>query len=367
MQPDYYQILGISKNADDKTIKLAFRQLALRWHPDRNPGNNTAHQQFQEISEAYQVLTNKTMRRDYDLKQEYSDFHSSYYGAEEASTTYSRYRHKPPPPGAYRNPTGKKEFTRKAYIMAYGTVALIIIIAVILPVTLNMVSSEVNYNKGLEFYEEKDFQSAVDHFVYATRDFGTKNVEASLMIAHIMIFELKNYSYALGKINTGLKYCDAEQDSLRNELHFLKGICLQHGGRQGEARDLYMLIKDHDNHYDSAQLNLGIILTVTDSDYKSGEQIFQQLIDRSVYINEAQYYMAMCLQHQDKHKKALSYYTELYKRGYEIPSVLYHRALSNIKLKNRKDACDDLGKASRYNLMEARKLYRSYCFTDSIL
>lgn len=63
---DYYEILGVPRNATQEEIKRAYRRLALKYHPDRNPGNKEAEEKFKEISEAYQVLSDPEKRAIYD-------------------------------------------------------------------------------------------------------------------------------------------------------------------------------------------------------------------------------------------------------------------------------------------------------------
>lgn len=63
---DYYSILGISKSATADEIKKAFRKLAVKYHPDRNPDNKQAEEKFKEISEAYEVLGDADKRKKYD-------------------------------------------------------------------------------------------------------------------------------------------------------------------------------------------------------------------------------------------------------------------------------------------------------------
>ena len=55
---DYYEVLGVDKNASDADIKKAFRKLARKYHPDVNPGDKDAEAKFKEINEAYDVLSN---------------------------------------------------------------------------------------------------------------------------------------------------------------------------------------------------------------------------------------------------------------------------------------------------------------------
>lgn len=63
---DYYQILGLDKNADDKAIKNAYRKLARKYHPDLNPNDKEAQKKFQELNEANEVLSDPEKRKKYD-------------------------------------------------------------------------------------------------------------------------------------------------------------------------------------------------------------------------------------------------------------------------------------------------------------
>jgi curved DNA-binding protein CbpA len=65
--PNYYDILGISQNATQDEIKRSFRNLALKYHPDKNRNSEESKQKFMKIIEAYEVLSDERSRRDYDI------------------------------------------------------------------------------------------------------------------------------------------------------------------------------------------------------------------------------------------------------------------------------------------------------------
>ncbi|MGB8510414.1 MAG: DnaJ domain-containing protein, partial [Pyrinomonadaceae bacterium] len=63
---DYYEVLGVSRTANETDIKSAYRKLAVRYHPDKNPGDAAAEEKFKEAAEAYSVLSDAEQRPRYD-------------------------------------------------------------------------------------------------------------------------------------------------------------------------------------------------------------------------------------------------------------------------------------------------------------
>ena len=63
---DYYEVLGVNRDASDEDIKKAYRKLAMKFHPDRNPDNPKAEEQFKEAKEAYEILSDPQKRPAYD-------------------------------------------------------------------------------------------------------------------------------------------------------------------------------------------------------------------------------------------------------------------------------------------------------------
>lgn len=77
---DYYKILGVSENASLDEIKKSYRKLALKYHPDRNPGQKGAEEKFKEISEAYYILSNPQKKQEYDTFRK-GGFYGGFEGA----------------------------------------------------------------------------------------------------------------------------------------------------------------------------------------------------------------------------------------------------------------------------------------------
>lgn len=82
---DLYQVLGVSKTASAAEIKKAYRDLAFKYHPDRNPGDKSAEEKFKQISAAYSVLGDDQKRAQYD---QYGAAGQAQYGSQPGSNTY---------------------------------------------------------------------------------------------------------------------------------------------------------------------------------------------------------------------------------------------------------------------------------------
>ena len=78
MAEDYYKLLGLDKKATTEDIKKAYRKLALKWHPDKNPNNKAAEEKFKKISEAYAVLSDPKKREEYDTFGSADQFRQRY-------------------------------------------------------------------------------------------------------------------------------------------------------------------------------------------------------------------------------------------------------------------------------------------------
>ena len=85
---DYYEVLGVSRNADASSIKSAYRKLAMKHHPDKNPGDKKSEALFKEATEAYEILKDDEKRAAYDQFGHDGQDQYSNQGAYNDNTTY---------------------------------------------------------------------------------------------------------------------------------------------------------------------------------------------------------------------------------------------------------------------------------------
>ena len=71
MKQDYYEILGVSKNATPTDIKKGYRKMAIKYHPDKNQGDKAAEEKFKKAAEAYEILSDAKKRQEYDRQRSY--------------------------------------------------------------------------------------------------------------------------------------------------------------------------------------------------------------------------------------------------------------------------------------------------------
>ena len=88
---DYYEVLGVSRNATNDELKKAYRKLALKYHPDKNPGDKTAEQRFKEAANAYGVLSDQKKREMYDLRGSAGLDDMGFHGFESSADIFSNF------------------------------------------------------------------------------------------------------------------------------------------------------------------------------------------------------------------------------------------------------------------------------------
>ena len=353
---DYYQILGIDSNATRGQIKVAYRKLALQFHPDKNPDNQLAQNKFIRISEAYEVLSDPVKRERYDLGLDIDTLESHYD---------PRTRRRSPPNFYYRKHPEKVRYSKRDYAYATTAVLAIIIVAAVFPIYMLQRSSEKYFNKAVSYYFAGKYYSALHNVDLSIKDLSSTNDEACALASVILVHRLERYDFAFKYIERGLDY-DPE-DSLASEFHYLKGICYAKTKKPELALQEFSQVINKSSNYDSSLFRSAVILTYEYANLDSAAYLLDQLIERNKNHYAANYLKGLIYEKKSYHKEAFDMFSSLVNKPFNQAAIYYHLARSEIKLNLSDSACAHLEIASNYNLMEAKQLRNLYCKEESLL
>lgn len=353
---DYYNTLGLETDATSGQIKVAYRRLALKFHPDKNPGNEVAEDKFIQIAEAYEVLSDPTKRDrydrglDFDIEIDIEDYVDT---------------RPPPPPFYYKYKPEKKVYSKRDYTLATFAVIVIVVVAFVVPVFLLQLTSEQHYGKAVSQYMDGKYYSALHNVDLSIRELSSTNSEACALASVILVHRLHNYDFALKYIDRGLDYDPV--DSIASELHYLRGICMVKKSQYQQALDEFQQVKNYSHTYDSSLFRSAVILTQVSGRLDSAETLLDELTSRNPNHFAATYFKGIVSEKRGNPLQAAEIFSSLIDSPFNQPAIYYHLARSEIKLNMTDSACMHLQIASDLNLAEARRLMDLFCKGGSLL
>lgn len=355
MIDNYYHILGLSEFASIAEVKLAYRTLAKKYHPDRNPGKPDYEEKFKRISSAYQTLSDLDKKADYDGKLIYSKQQSH---KDKAQRAYPRYA---PRESYYAKK--KRQYTPMAWM--YGKIFIIglVMAVVLIPLTLLYQSSVRYYENGLEAYARGDLSNALANFNNAMTRFGGRSLQAGIRSSEIYIYELSDYTKGRIFANIGLEYAESEQNYAY--LFFLRGMA--HYGENNTTQALadYKRADSLNYHQDSIQLKLGLLNTFGLRDFYEGEKNFNYLINKKIKTETAWFGKAWCQQELNHYQSAIDSYTHVIATNSNNPMAFFYRGKNSLTLQDSAKACSDFARAMQLGYTRANSYLYFYCQSDS--
>lgn len=229
---DYYQILGISRQASNQEIKTAFKKLAFRFHPDRNPDNPLAEATFKQINEAYQVLSDANDKLVYDLKL--NGQHIPIYPEYSSSHTQSYTKERPRPPHSYRRSSSYEPgVARKAYLVGSFIILILCIGSYFIYSYMNHVTAEKHFAQALIYIKENRIEAAFAQLNEALQ-FDENFAEAYFKRGQLHLTAGGGYRYAYADFEQAIHYAEIPT----GEMYFFRALCLY------EMREYAEVIQD---------------------------------------------------------------------------------------------------------------------------
>ncbi|WKN41581.1 J domain-containing protein [Tunicatimonas pelagia] len=282
---DYYQVLDVGYNASSEDVKLAYRQLAKRYHPDANAGDKDKEEMFKLISEAYNVLSNTDKKASYDLS-----LLLGLYEDEKSRTTRTT-RARTQPQYTYRPPVSVY-YSKLTYVGMTVLVLALVASILLVPFALSRYSSSYHYDKGLEYYQNEQYYAALNSLERSILDFGSKNVEACLLAGTILSEEYGQFNYAIDYMDRGLEV--ASSDGERVQLLYCKGQYLQGSGDYNGAIEQLNQALELWPQYDSLYLTIASIYAFNLDQYDNAIEYYKQLQTGGEVYDEVTYGLAYC-------------------------------------------------------------------------
>ncbi|MCJ8166823.1 DnaJ domain-containing protein [Pontibacter sp. E15-1] len=227
MDYNFYSILGVSPVASAKEVKVAYKQLALKYHPDRNPGNTRAEELFKLVNTAYQTLSNPTKRARYDIRLQLQ--RQRQHAMSQRQVTYHDPRYAPtrPPAGVaerhYRKIKRKdNRFSRKDWYITFGFVAGLFFFSLLLKMAMDHITGEDKYKTALTYMGDGKYTSAHRLLTDAIH-FMPDNAAAYEARADIALNNFEDYKAALRDLDKAI----ALRSRPSAQLYYMRGRCRQ--------------------------------------------------------------------------------------------------------------------------------------------
>lgn len=242
---NYYTILGVATAAKQAEIKTAFKKLALKYHPDKNPNNPQAEEDFKKINEAYQTLGNENKRWAYNQKlyaqqaqqpkQSQQTSNGSQFSTPGNATTYNKYTFTAPNTAAgdyasqgkyYEQPRPKKkERPTDTYILALTLFIIIATAALLFGFMMNSIAAKDHYRNALLLYEAEDYPTALIQLDKAL-EFQADLADAYILKGDIHM-KIERYSRAVIDFNKAIKLSETPSLELIKKRDFSKVLAKQ--------------------------------------------------------------------------------------------------------------------------------------------
>lgn len=344
MQSNYYTILGVSASATAKEIKVAYKKLAIQYHPDKHLGNTYFEDKFKQVNEAYQILSNPQKRATYDLKLQYllqlklrqqAQVQYQYQGPvrRPASVSERHYRSIP-----------QSRFLRKDYYIVGAIFGGVIIFSLLLKLVMDHVTAIDRYKEALTCIEQEKWSSAHMLLTEAIH-FKPKYAEAYFKRAYLEMEVSRDYPAALSDLDASISYAE----NITPQMYYLRGKCYQAMGNNfGAEADLSQAI-NNDKRFALAYYDRGMVRAVSLNKFPEAITDFTQYFKHSLPNEEmrknALYYRGFCYYLTQQNKLALQDYRQVLQQDPRNARIFFLIGKAQIEMDSTAAACANFSRS----------------------
>lgn len=351
MEFNYYEILGLNRNASDEEIKTAFKKLAKKYHPDKHAGNLVYEEHFKKINTAYQTLSNVKKRQQYDLKKFYK---SQKYSSGNSPSYQTKPRVNKRPMKKTYTPTYNKKQTLIYATLTGSALVLFITGAIYFYHYMNAVTAKDHLEEGLRLEAQNKDMFAMEHFSAAI-SYDESLTEAFIQRGNLRIKIMKDFTGAAGDYSKALKH---KEDAA---LYFKRAKCYLKLKRYEEGMtDLDKAIELNPT-YDSLHYYKGEVNNYILKNYEAAIKNYEKVTALNNKFTEAILGKALSKQSLMDYEESIKDFNTLIQLKPENGSYFYYRAYSKMALKDTSAACNDWFQAEKFYFSESRKMINQYC------
>jgi tetratricopeptide (TPR) repeat protein len=353
MLEDYYSLLGIESNADSKAIQKAFHRLAKQYHPDKNPGDKLAAEQFKKISEAYITLSDPAKKSQYDLKLRYGAY-ADYL----TSVQRQRFRRRTSPVSRhfYRKHV---TFSPQVRIMGGLSIAAIILVVAITTIFLTRYNAQYDFQRGLANYHNQRYSAAFFNLKESISPLNPYLAAAHLLMAEITFNQQRNLELTRDHIKKA--YMAEASDSIKARLLFLEGKVDYAQGSNESAYQRFFQAASLLPKFDSATYQMGELDLFVFARFDRALVHFQTPARNNPNNNEAILASAYCYQKLNEHENAIAQIDQFLMKRKNVGMAHYIKAISARALDLDELSCENFLEAYRLNVPAALDSLNSYC------
>ena len=368
---NYYQILGITTSASQDEIKKAYKKLAIKYHPDKNPNTE---EEFKQINEAYQILSDSKKKRTYDIKLDYELFQKKY--SSNTSSQPHNYNYEDPlkynthNPNArkgrsyqqgknYKKPTPKPKKKSGANILFAATVLLVVFVGLfIFYIQMNKYSVVYYYDEAKSLYEKGKYEDAY----FKTKEslhFNEQFAPSLVLQAQCILNLFKNHD-RYKKAGKVLLKLPQTFTGLNEEQLVSAGSILYQAEFNEAALEALKTATQLNPHSDTAHLLLGELYTYEYNDFILGLDHYKNAIN--VKDNHRAYFGIGITNFETKnYEAALKSFNIAIQKKPHYPTYHYYASMNNFKLGNLEAACNHYEISVNLGHEENPQLKSTFC------